>query len=142
MKNIKDTIFENLKNTPASHRLNRKDIVKISNELFNSGEHSGFRKGVDTDEIYIDSLISSYKYSNDSDFKDFKNQVEQEAKTRNLDQIILIDGDGYDGRWAMVAFFSTKPYEYIIYHSYCGCSELLSSKTVDDAIDDILDFVE
>lgn len=142
MKNIKDTIFENLKNTPASHRLNRKDIVKISKELFRSGEHSGFRKGVDTDEIDIDSLISSYKYSDDSDFKDFKNQVEQEAKARNLDQIILIDGNGYDGCWAMVAFFSSKPYEYIIYHSFCGCSKLLSSKTAEDAIDDILDFVE
>lgn len=139
MKNIKEYINES---TEIQNHLNKNDIIKISDELFDSREHSGFRKGTSTDEIDIDSLNSSYKYSNENDFKEFKDNVEKEAKARNLDQIILIDGTGYDGRWAMVAFFNSKPYEYIIYHSHCGCSELLSSKTAQDAIDDILDFVE
>lgn len=139
MKDIKEYINES---TGTQNNLNEKDVYKISNELYESDEYSGFRKSISTEEIDINELQSSYTYSKEDDYKEFKDKVEKEAKSRKLNKIVIIDGDGYGGRWAMVAFFNTKPYEYMIYHSFCGCSELMSSKTETDAIDDILSFVE
>ena len=144
MKNLKDIIIEKLHiNKDTKSYLDKKDVVKISKALVNSGENSGFKKGIDLNEIYVDQFISMFNgYSEDSDFDAYSKMVVKEAKERKLDLVIVIDGNGYNGRWGMVTFFNVNPYEYMIYHSYCSCSKLLSSKTAQEAIDDILNFVE
>lgn len=132
MKSLVNLIKENT-NTSS---LNKEDIKYINKELFNSGEHSGFRKGTDILKINIKNLegkIKSYY-----DYNISKETLEL-IKKENVDEVLSIFGVGYDGTWGFVIFTSTKPYKFIIIKNKRE-SELYQEEDSKDALDKILDF--
>ena len=152
MKNLNNYITEkfkidkDIKNTSyaiENNKPNDKDLISIANDLFNTGEHSGFRKGVDRTNMSVNDFIEDiHRYDDDPDYEEYGEIIKKFAKEYDAQKISVLFGTGYDDRWATVVFFQTRPYYYfIVYHSHYGSSEFIKAENADDAFDKICDFV-
>jgi len=151
MKNLNNYIIEklkitkNMKNIPSvleNNEPDKNDLAKIGHNLFNTGEHSGFRKGVDIENMSVDDFLKDVSTYNDIDYKKYGGEIKKFAEKNDAEKLSLIFGTGYDGTWATVAFFQTNPYYYfIVYHSHYGFSEFIKAENEDDAFDEICNCV-
>lgn len=151
MKNLNNYITEkfkidkDIKNTSyaiENNKPNDKYLIQIANDLFNTSEHSGFRKGISRKDISVDDFIKDISSYDDEEYKKYGEIIKKFSKEYNAQKISLLLGTGYDGAWATVVFFQTKPYYYfIVYHSYYGSSEFYKAKNAGEAFDKICDFV-
>ena len=143
MKKITSYLIEALikKNSKIDFtHLSEKDLYKIQEALFDSSEYAGFRKGChiyEKDLEWFDNPID-----NDINFVKYLEYCKKYAIDNSIENILVIDGMGYDGTWAIVVFFSTQPYIYCIYHSDEGHTAILNDTNKNDVIKNILDFCE
>jgi hypothetical protein len=143
MKNLTSFIQEKLhvsKYKNEDFNLNRDDLDYISDILFDSGEHTGFRKGCSIYEIETDDLENRIKKSYRSDADEIPKDFYKIIKKNASENVLAIFGDGYDGTWAIVIFISTDPYTFIISKNGYNISELYKIKDEKKVTDKILDF--
>ena len=120
--------------------LNKNSLDYIQDILFDSGEHTGFRKGCNIYEIETDDLENRIKKSYSSDADEIPEDFYKIIKKNASEKVLGIFGDGYDGTWAIVIFISTDPYTFIISKNGYNISELYKIKDEKEVTDKILDF--
>ena len=143
MKNLTSFIQEKLhvsKYKNEDLNLNKDDLNYINNELFDSGEHTGFRKSCHIYEIETDDLENRIKKSYHSDADEIPKDFYKIIKNNAYEKVLAIFGDGYDGTWAIVIFTNTDPYTFIISKNGYNISELYKIKDEKKVTDKILDF--
>ena len=144
MKNLTSFIQEKLQinkdNKVKKSNLNKDDVEDISDVLFDSGEHTGFRKGCNIYEIETDDLENRIKKSYRSDADEIPEDFYKIIKKNASENVLAIFGDGYDGTWAIVIFISTDPYTFIISKNGYYISELYKIKNEKEVTKKILDF--
>ena len=120
--------------------LNKDDLDYIQDVLFDSGEHTGFRKGCSIYEIETDDLKNRIKKSYHSDADEIPEYFYKIIKKNASENVLAIFGDGYDGTWAIVIFICTNPYTFIISKNGYKISELYKIKNEKEVTNKILDF--
>lgn len=143
MKNLTSFIQEKLhvsKYKNEDFNLNRDDLNYISDVLFDSGEHTGFRKGCSIYEIETDDLKNRIKKSYHSDADEIPEDFYKIIKKNASEKVLAIFGCGYDATWAVVIFICTDPYTFIISKNGYNISELYKIKDEEEVTDKILDF--
>lgn len=143
MKNLTSFIQEKLhisKYKNEDVNLNKDDLDYINNVLFDSGEHTGFRKGCSIYEIETDDLENRIKKSYRSDADEIPEDFYKIIKKNASEKVLAIFGDGYDGTWAIVIFISTDPYTFIISKNGYNISKLYKIKNEKGVTNKILDF--
>lgn len=146
MKNLTSFIQEKLQinkdNKVKKSNLNKDNVDDISDVLFNCGEHIGFRKSCNVYEIKTDDLEDRIKeyYHSDADGipEDFYDIIRENAS----ENILTIFGVGYDRTWAIVIFFSTNPYTFIVSKNGYNKSKVYKIKDQKEVIDEIVDFCQ
>ena len=146
MKSLNNFIQEKLKvnsNTKVSknNTVNRDHISDLVDTLFNSSEHSGFRKGTDTEIIEVENLKKRFNDYYESDANDIPDEFYNTIKDNAGKEVVCVFGVGYDGTWASVVFMSTNPYIFIVVRNG-EISDICQEEDEEEAADKILNFCE
>ena len=150
MKSLTTFILEKLhisnyndKLNKQDFKLNRKDIDSTTNELFNSGEYSGFRKGINIKLIKPQNLKKQLRdYYGKNEVDEIPDKFYEIIQKNATNKVLCCLGTGYDGVWSVVVFMSTNPYSFIITKNGYKTSRLYNAKNEKETTKKILKFCE